>query len=182
MDKDKMKEAVRELLIGMGEDPDREGLQDTPRRVAEMYEEILADKDVKYTTFTSENDENDLVVVKRIDFTTLCEHHLLPFEGTVSIGYFPNKKVLGLSKFARVVDKHANKLQLQERLMRDISSELKSALSTDDIAIFVEAKHYCMITRGVKKKDSTTITTSFSGKFKDPINRQEFLSHVRGDY
>lgn len=180
MNKEAIRLAVKDLLLALGENPDREGLIDTPKRIANMYSEILEEKEeINYTTFEVDSTDTSLLVVKDIEFSSICEHHLLPFVGTVSIGYIPKGRVLGLSKFARVVDKFSRSLQLQERMMMDIVSELKTVLDTEDIAIYVNSKHYCMISRGVKQHNSSTITTYYSGQFKETLNRQEFLSHVK---
>ena len=165
MDKKLIKKAIYDLLKAIGEDPEREGLKDTPERVAKMYSEILSYPDINYTTF--EDKYNDLVLVKNIEFCSMCEHHLLPFYGKAHIAYISNNKIIGLSKIARVVEKHSRKLQVQERMTEDILTELKEQLDTDNIAIYIEAKHMCMVSRGVRKELSSTITTKLSGVFKD---------------
>lgn len=164
MNKELMEKAVYDLLIGMGENPEREGLKETPKRVAKMYEEILTSEDFHYTTFEDKYD--DLIMVKNIEFSSMCEHHLMPFWGVVSIAYIPNNKIIGLSKLARVVEKYAHNLQVQERLTEEILADLKENLGTEDVAVFIEAKHMCMIARGVKKELTSTITTKLSGVFK----------------
>lgn len=183
MDKLKVQEAVKDLLKAIGEDPNREGLVDTPRRVADMYEEILHQEEVDYKMFSQEGQHRDgLVVVKDIEFSSMCEHHLLPFVGTVSIGYYPYKKVMGLSKLARVVEKFSHKLQLQEQMMNEILEELQEELGIEDVAVVINAKHYCMISRGVKQRNSSTVTTKYGGKFKVDSNKSEFLSIVKGEF
>lgn len=164
MNKELIKKSIYDLLKAIGEDPEREGLKETPERVAKMYLEILSYPEFKYTTF--EDKYNDIVMVKNIEFCSMCEHHLLPFYGIAHIAYIPNNKIIGLSKLARIVEKYSRKLQVQERMTENIFSELKEKLSTNDIAIYVEAKHMCMISRGVKKELTGTITTKLSGKFK----------------
>ena len=159
-----IKKAVYDLLKAIGEDPEREGLKDTPQRVAKMYSEILTYPEFKCTTFEDKYD--DLVIVKNIEFCSMCEHHLLPFYGIAHIAYIPNNKIIGISKIARTVEKHSRKLQVQERMTEDILNDLKEKLNTDDIAIYIEAKHMCMISRGVKKELSGTITTKLNGVFK----------------
>ena len=158
-----IQKAIYDLLKGIGEDPEREGLKETPKRVAKMYKEILSYPEINYTTF--EDNYNDIVMVKNIEFCSMCEHHLLPFYGQAHIAYIPNKKIIGLSKIARVVEKHSRKLQVQERMTEDILNELKEKLNTDNIAIYIEAKHMCMVSRGVRKELSSTITTKLSGLF-----------------
>lgn len=175
MNRETMEKAVYNLLIGMGENPEREGLKDTPKRVAKMYEEILAKNDFNYTTFEDKYD--DLIMVKNIEFTSMCEHHLMPFWGVVTIAYIPNKKIIGLSKLARVVEKYAHNLQVQERLTEEILEDLKKNLDTEDVAVFIEAKHMCMIARGVKKELTSTITTKLSGSFKKE-RKEDFLRMV----
>ena len=159
-----IKKAIYDLLKAIGEDPEREGLKDTPQRVAKMYSEILTYPEFKCTTFEDKYD--DLVIVKNIEFCSMCEHHLLPFYGIAHIAYIPNNKIIGISKIARTVEKHSRKLQVQERMTEDILNDLKEKLNTDDIAIYIEAKHMCMISRGVKKELSGTITTKLNGVFK----------------
>lgn len=165
MNEELVGKAVYDLLKALGENPDREGLKDTPKRVAKMYKEILSSPEIKYTTF--EDSYDDIVMVKNIEFCSMCEHHLLPFYGVAHVAYIPNKKIIGLSKIARVVEKHARKLQVQERMTEDIVNELKEKLNTNNIAIYIEARHMCMISRGVKKEMSGTITTKLNGLFKD---------------
>ena len=168
MDENLMQKAIYDLLKAMGENPDRDGLKDTPKRVAK----ILSYPNFNYTTFEDKYD--DLIMVKNIEFCSMCEHHLMPFYGIVHIAYIPNKKIIGLSKIARVVEKYARKLQVQERMTDEIMEDLKKNLDTDNIAIYIEAKHMCMISRGVKKELTSTVTTKFSGLFKNE-RKSEFL-------
>lgn len=167
-----MEKAICDLLKAMGDDPNREGLKDTPKRVAKMYTEILSCPSFNYTTFEDKYD--DLIMVKNIEFCSMCEHHLMPFYGIAHIAYIPNKKIIGLSKIARVVEKYARKLQIQERMTEEILEDLKKNLDTDNIAIYIEAKHMCMISRGVKKELTSTVTTKFNGLFKKE-RKSEFL-------
>ena len=175
MNKKLVEDAIYNLLIGMGENPEREGLKETPKRVANMYGEILTSEKFNYTTFEDKYD--DLIMVKNIEFCSMCEHHLMPFWGIVHIAYIPNKKIIGLSKLARVVEKYARNLQVQERMTMEILEDLKQNLETEDVAIFVEAKHMCMIARGVKKELTSTITTKLSGSFKNE-RRNEFFNLI----
>lgn len=165
MNEEKIEKIIYELLEAIGEDPNREGLIDTPKRVAKMYKEILTNDNIKYTTFNDKYD--DIIIVKDIEFTSMCEHHLLPFYGVAHIAYIPNSKIIGLSKIARIVEKNSKKLQVQERMTNDIFKELCNILNTEDIAIYIEAKHMCMISRGVKKELSSTITIKLNGVFKN---------------
>lgn len=169
MNEEKIEKAIYNLLEAIGENPNREGLIDTPKRVAKMYKELLTYDNINYTTF--QNQYDDIVVVKDIEFTSMCEHHLMPFYGLAHIAYIPNGKIIGLSKLARVVEKYSRKLQVQERMTNDIYNELKEKLNTDNIAIYIEAKHMCMIARGVKKELSNTVTVKLDGLFK--TNRKD---------
>ena len=182
IDKERIKKAVREILIAIGENPDREGLKETPERVANMYEEILGGyfQDVKehIKLFTASYDE--MIIVKDIPFFSLCEHHMLPFFGKVHIAYIPNKnKVTGLSKLARIVDVYAKRLQLQERLTEQIADAIVENLNPKGVLVIVEAEHLCMVMRGVKKKGSKTITSALRGIFKkNYATRMEALSLI----
>ncbi len=182
IDKEKIKKAVREILIAIGENPDREGLKETPERVANMYEEILGGyfQDVKehIKLFTASYDE--MIIVKDIPFFSLCEHHMLPFFGKVHIAYIPNEnKVTGLSKLARIVDVYAKRLQLQERLTEQIADAIVENLNPKGVLVIVEAEHLCMVMRGVKKKGSKTITSALRGIFKkNYATRMEALSLI----
>ena len=163
MNDKKIENAIYNLLEAIGEDTNREGLIETPKRVAKMYKELLTIDTIKYTTFTDNYD--DIVMVRDIEFTSMCEHHLLPFYGIAHIAYIPNGKIIGLSKIARVVEKYSKKLQVQERMTIDIFNELKKVLRTEDIAIYIEAKHMCMVARGIKKELSNTVTVKLGGIF-----------------
>lgn len=176
MNEEKIKKAVYDLLVAMGEDPTREGLVDTPRRVADMYKELLSQDKINYTTFESSYD--DIIIVKDIEFSSMCEHHLLPFYGVVHVAYIPNKKIIGLSKIARVVEKYAKRLQVQERMTEEILNDLKKNLDTEDIVVYVEAKHMCMVARGVKKEMSNTITVKLNGLFKES-RKEDFYSLIK---
>lgn len=177
MNKEKVEEAVYNLLLAIGENPEREGLLDTPRRVANMYEELLEAPDLKYTTF--EEKYKDMVLLKDIEFSSMCEHHLMPFYGVVHIAYIPNGKIVGISKLARIVEKYAKRLQVQERMMEQIVEDIRTNLETNDIAICIEAKHMCMIARGVKKTNAKTITSKFTGVFEESSKKSEFYSLIK---
>lgn len=174
--------AMREILTAVGEDPDRDGLVDTPARVARMYDELLnghqTDPD-EYLEVTFEHGHDEMVVVRDIQFHSLCEHHLLPFFGTVAVGYLPNDRIVGLSKLARVVEHLARRLQVQERLASQIADAIERVLDTGGVAVMVEAEHLCMTMRGVRKPGSRMVTTVTRGAFRDnPATRAEFLHAI----
>jgi GTP cyclohydrolase IA len=166
VDHARIQRAVREILIAVGEDPDREGLRETPKRVARMYAEVFAglyDDASKYVqTFFSEQ-YDELVVLRDIPFYSFCEHHLLPFEGKAHVAYLPNGRVVGLSKLARVVDAFARRPQVQERLTMQVADLLTKSLQAKGVAVVMEAKHACMTCRGVKKPNSVMITSAVRG-------------------
>ncbi|MCT4621060.1 MAG: GTP cyclohydrolase I FolE [Marinisporobacter sp.] len=185
MDKPKIEKAVRDILEAIGEDPDREGLQDTPRRIANMYEEIFSglEEDPKkhLEIFFQEEKHEELVLVKDIPFYSVCEHHLVPFFGKAHVGYLPkNGKLTGLSKLARVVETVAKRPQLQERITTSIADALVEKLEPYGVIVVVEAEHMCMTMRGVKKPGSKTITSAVRGHFKkDAKARAEALALIK---
>ena len=178
-----IEEAVREILRGIGEDPGREGLLNTPSRVAKAYEFLtqgyrMSACEVAGTVFTEDYDE--MVVVKDIELYSLCEHHMLPFFGKAHVAYLPNGKVLGLSKVARVVDVFARRLQVQERLTAQVADAIQECLEPRGVAVVIEAAHMCMMMRGVQKQNSKTVTSAMRGHFlEDPKSREEFLSLIK---
>jgi GTP cyclohydrolase IA len=182
-DTQKIETLVRELLVELGEDPKREGLQKTPLRVAQAlrflthgYRTDLAQV-INNALFTQ--DTSSMVIVKDIELYSLCEHHMLPFFGRCHIGYIPNGKVFGVSKLARLVDMHARRLQLQERLTEDISREIMESIDAKGVGVMIEARHLCMMMRGVEKQNSTMVTSSVLGVFRDHLaTREEFLTLV----
>ena len=184
VDKAKIEQAVRLLLEGVGDDPDREGLVDTPRRVADMYEEVLAGIGVDpepLVTVVPGADFDELIMVKDIPLTSLCEHHLLPFNGKAHVAYIPNKdgRITGLSKIARLVDGFAKRPQVQERLTTQIADALVDVLDPAGALVMIEAEHFCMSMRGVKKPGSLTITSAVRGLFKsNPSTRAEAMSLI----
>ncbi|MBQ9314013.1 MAG: GTP cyclohydrolase I FolE [Clostridia bacterium] len=180
VDKEKIQQLTQEFLLAIGEDPERDGLKDTPRRVANMCDELLNSEYNKldYTSFDS-NNYDGIVLIKDISFTSICEHHLMPFIGKINIAYIPSDEVLGISKFARIVDKHAKNLQLQERLAKEILLDIQESISPKGIAIYIEAKHLCMNIRGAKRKDSSTITALFLGEFDDIKMQNVFLNLIK---
>lgn len=180
IDKERIKILTKEFLLAIGEDPEREGLIDTPRRVADMCDELLnPDRaNLKYTVFDSGN-YGGIVLVRDIDFSSMCEHHLMPFIGKAHIAYIPNKEVIGISKLARIVDKHSKKLQLQERLAKEIVDDLQEALEPKGIAIYLEAQHLCMNIRGITRRNATTVTTLFSGEFENFKLQEMFMDLIK---
>lgn len=184
MDKEKIERAVRDILEAIGEDPDREGLKDTPARIARMYEEIFAGlnenpKDHLKIYFQEEKYE-ELVLVKDIPFYSTCEHHLVPFFGKAHVAYLPKGgRLCGLSKLARIVDTVAKRPQLQERITATIADSLMEALSPYGVVVVVEAEHMCMTMRGIKKPGSMTVTSAVRGFFsKDVAARAEVMSLI----
>jgi GTP cyclohydrolase I len=177
--------AVRELLIAVGEDPDREGLRETPNRVARAYREIFAGlwqepEDVLTTTFDLGHDE--MVLVKDIEVMSSCEHHLVPFVGVAHVGYIPSTsgKITGLSKLARLVDVYARRPQVQERLTTQIADALMRILEPRGVIVVVECEHMCMTMRGVRKPGAKTITSAVRGQLRDPATRSEAMSLIIG--
>ncbi|MCI3920591.1 GTP cyclohydrolase I FolE [Paenibacillus sp. TRM 82003] len=174
---------IREILRLIGEDPDREGLLDTPRRVRKMYEEIFAGyevdpREVLGVTFDERHEE--LVIVKDIVFYSQCEHHMAPFYGKVHIGYIPSGRIAGLSKFARLVEAVARKLQVQERITSQIADIFEEVLKPHGTMVVVEGEHLCMCSRGVKKPGAQTVTSAVRGRFRtDSALRAEFMSLVK---
>lgn len=179
-------EAVRELLLAIGEDPDREGLADTPSRVAKMYEELLVGMDDdpdRHLQATFPIDHDEMVMVRDIPFSSLCEHHLIPFMGMAHVAYIPNLNgtITGLSKLARLVDGYAHRLQVQERLTTQIADALEEALKPRGTLVVIEAEHLCMTMRGVKKPGSSTVTSAVRGLFRTDVSaRAEAMSFVQG--
>ena len=179
--KDKTAELVRELLCEMGENPDREGLLETPGRVSDALKyftqgyEIDIDEIVANAIFKEEQEE--MVVLKDIDFYSLCEHHLVPFFGKCHIAYLPKDRIIGLSKLARVVDVFARRLQVQERMTREIARAIERHVQPHGVAVVIEAQHLCMMMRGVEKQNSLAATSTMLGAFKDnTATRMEFFS------
>jgi GTP cyclohydrolase I len=185
MDTEKIEKAVRDILEAIGENPDREGLVDTPKRVARFYQEFFAgietDPSENLSVLFSENHE-EMVIVKDIPIYSMCEHHLLPFFGHVHIAYIPrNGKVAGLSKLARVAEDFAKRPQLQERLTSQIADTIKKKLNAQGVLVVIEAEHMCMTIRGIKKPGSKTVTSAVRGLFQtNPATRAEGFSLLVG--
>lgn len=181
MDKERIMNAVREILIAVGEDPDRPGLQETPKRVANMYEEVfagLSEDPKKHLKFFDEMSNDEMVIVRDIPFSSMCEHHLLPFVGKAHIAYIPSdNKIIGLSKLARIVDNFAKKPQVQERLTHDIADFLNDNLNPKGVAVIMEAEHMCMTIRGAKASGAKTQTSALRGIMRtDARTRAEVLA------
>lgn len=184
MDKERIQNAVREILIAVGENPDREGLLETPKRVANMYEEIFAgltEDPKQHIKLFNERSNDEMVIVKDIPFYSMCEHHLLPFFGKAHIGYIPSdNKIIGLSKLARIVDNFAKKPQVQERLTSDIADFLNDNLQPKGVAVIMEAEHMCMTMRGARAAGSKTQTSALRGIMRtDAKTRAEVLSLLK---
>ena len=178
-----IEESTKELLLAIGEDPNREGLQRTPLRIANMYEELFAgynadpEKIVNGALFHVDYDE--MVLVRDIEFYSLCEHHMLPFIGRAHVAYIPNGKVIGLSKIPRIVDMFARRLQVQERMTRQIADFIRDLLNPQGVAVVVEGLHLCMMMRGVKKHNARMTTSAMHGAFRANLaTRQEFLDNI----
>lgn len=182
VDQDRVQRAVRELLLAIGEDPDRDGLVKTPRRVAEMYEELfrgLHDDPRHHLTVTFEADHDEMVMVRDIPLYSLCEHHLIPFHGRAHVAYIPGEdgRITGLSKLARLVDGYSRRPQVQERLTTQVADALVEVLEPRGAFVVIEAEHLCMSMRGVRKPGSVTITSAVRGLFKDSVaTRVEAMS------
>jgi GTP cyclohydrolase I len=178
-----IEESVESMLRAFGEDPEREGLKNTPKRIARMYSELLSGyradphRIVNDALFNVTYDE--MVIVRDIEFYSLCEHHMLPFMGRAHVAYFPKGKVLGLSKIPRIVDMFARRLQVQERMTRQIADFISDLLEPHGVAVVVEGLHLCMMMRGIKKKDARMTTSAMHGAFrKNVMTRQEFLDNI----
>ena len=178
--------AVRKILQEIGEDPDRQGLVDTPKRIEKMYRDLTrgyrqtAEELINSALFDVDYDE--MVVVTNIDFYSLCEHHMLPFFGVAHVGYIPDGRVVGLSKIPRIVDMYARRLQVQERMTAQIANVLQDQLNPDGVGVVIEGYHMCMSMRGVEKDKAKMLTSTLLGSFReDPSTRTEFLELIRSE-
>ena len=183
VDQARIEALTRELLLAIGEDPDREGLARTPLRVAKAWEFLTSgyrvdiDQVINEAIFTQST--NSMVIVKNIEVYSLCEHHLLPFFGRCHIGYIPTGKVFGVSKLARLVDMYARRLQLQERLTEQVSQAIMDLIDARGVGVMMEARHLCMMMRGVEKQNSVMVTSSVLGTFRESqATREEFLALI----
>ena len=178
-----IEQAVRTILKAVGEDPDRDGLLETPRRVARMYAEMfsgLTQDPARHLRVTFPEDYDEMVLVRDIRFTSMCEHHLLPFSGLAHVAYIPNGRVTGLSKLARVVEEVARRPQVQERLTQQVADLIEAELESKGVAVIISAEHSCMSIRGVRKPGSQTITSAVRGLFKtNPASRAEVMSLIK---
>lgn len=178
-------QAVRDVLVAIGEDPTREGLLDTPSRVVKSWGELFAGyqqdpADILNTTFGDVEGYEEMVLLRDIPFQSTCEHHMLPFYGHAHVAYMPSERVVGLSKLARLVECFARRLQIQERLTREVAKAIMEHLQPHGCGVVIEARHGCMVCRGVQKDGATMVTTTMEGVFKQPATRAEFLSLAKG--
>ncbi len=182
IDYDRIKAAVREILHALGEDPEREGLAETPRRIAEMYGEVfggLYSDPAEHLKVGFEVSHDEMVILRNIPFYSMCEHHFLPFHGEAHVGYVPDGRVVGISKLARVVEGFARRPQIQEALTGQVANAIMDALNPDGVAVVIEAEHLCMTMRGIKKPGSRMVTSATRGLFRQSsITRAEFLALV----
>ena len=182
--KEKVETAVSQILTAIGEDPTRDGLQRTPLRVADMFAEIFAGYQTDAKTLLSQSlfdvEYDEMILVKDIEFYSMCEHHMLPFHGKVHVAYVPNDKVVGLSQIPRLVEIYARRLQVQERMTQQIAQSLYSALKPQGVGVIVEGAHFCAMMRGVEKEQMRMVTSAMRGTFKKlSATRNEFLSLIR---
>ncbi len=184
IDEARIRAAVVEVLEAVGDDPAREGLVGTPRRIAEMYSEIfegLAQDPAEHLKVSFDVAHDEMVILRDIPFYSMCEHHLLPFHGEAHVGYLPDGRVVGISKLARVVESFARRPQMQERLTSQVAETIMEALLPDGVAVVVEAEHLCVTMRGARKPGSRLVTSAMRGQFKrSSVTRSEFLALVQG--
>lgn len=184
IDQPRVERAVREILSAIGEDPDREGLQQTPARVARAYAELFAglrEDPRHHLDATFDEGHKEMVILRDIPFASLCEHHLLPFTGVAHVGYIPQGRIVGLSKLARLVEGYARRPQVQERLTSEVADAIMEVLRPDGCGVVVEAVHTCMTIRGVEKPGAVMVTSAMRGGFRQrPETRAEFMAIVRG--
>jgi GTP cyclohydrolase I len=186
IDKAKIEAAALNLIDAIHEDPNRQGLEGTPRRIADMYEELFSGMEMDAKNVLSvgfEEGHREMIILKDIPFYSMCEHHFLPFYGVAHVGYIPNDegRVVGISKIARVVDIFAHRLQLQERMTTQIADAILEALEPDGVAVVIKAEHLCMMMRGIKKPGTNVVTSATRGTFRSrSVTRAEFLSLVQG--
>ncbi len=177
MDDERVKKLVRELIIELGEDPTREGLRETPERIANMYKEIFGGYDSDSELSVQFSEDSDVIIARDISFYSMCEHHMLPFFGKIHIAYSPNGRVFGISKLVRLVEKYSKRLQIQERLTKNIADELH-AQGVNGVAVIAEAEHLCMKMRGVRN-DASMTTSAFRGLYEKKEEREGVISMIR---
>ena len=177
MDEDRVKKLIRDLIIEIGEDPTREGLRDTPRRIASVYKEIFAGYDSDSELSVQFSEDSETVVIRDIQFYSMCEHHMLPFYGKIILAYSPNGRVFGISKLVRLVEKYSKRLQIQERLTKNIADELYSQ-GIKGVAVMIEAEHLCMRMRGVKN-DAKLTCSAFRGIYEDQKTKQQIIETIQ---
>ena len=187
MNKERVAHLIKELLLEIGENPQREGLLKTPQRVADAYEFLTSGYSADIKTVINnavfESHANNMVIVRNIEIYSLCEHHMLPFYGQCHIGYIANGKVLGVSKLARIANMYARRLQIQERLTEQIAEEVRRAVEPEGVGVVMECRHLCMMMRGVEKQNSVMTTSSVLGSFRrDPATRAEFMNLIPHSY
>ncbi len=184
IDQERIARAVREIIAAVGEDPAREGLQETPRRIAEMYAELFSGlhQDPRAVLAKGfDESHKEMVILKNVPFYSLCEHHFLPFHGQAHVGYVPEGRIVGVSKIARAIDILARRPQMQERLTSQIADAIMEGLSPDGVAVVIEAEHLCMTMRGVQKPGAVMVTSAIRGGFRRRgVTRSEFLALVQG--
>jgi GTP cyclohydrolase I len=186
--REEAEEAVRTLIRWAGDDPDREGLRETPGRVVRSYAEFYAGyeldpEQVLMKTFEETGGYDEMVLIRDIDVESHCEHHMVPINGKAHVAYIPNKRVVGISKLARVVEIYAKRLQIQEKMTVDIASTIDRVLQPQGVAVVIEASHQCMTTRGIHKQGADTVTSQMLGVFRDdPATRREFLAMIRNGH
>ena len=178
MDEERVKKLVRELIIEVGEDPTREGLRETPKRIANMYKEIFSGYDSDSELAVQFSEDSDIVIARDIQFYSMCEHHMLPFYGKLHIAYSPNGRVFGISKLVRLVEKHAKRLQIQERITKGVADELY-AQGVKGVAVIAEAEHLCMKMRGVRN-DATMTSHAFRGIFQNKDEKADVVAMIKG--
>ncbi len=184
VDRERIKRAVRELIEAIGEDPEREGLRDTPRRIADMYAEIFSGvgaDPLRELEVTFQENHEEMVILRDIPFYSVCEHHFLPFHGVAHVGYIPKGRILGISKIARLVEVLARRPQLQERLTGQIADALMQGIQPAGVAVVIEAEHLCMTMRGIKKPGTIVVTSATRGIFRTrAVTREEFMALILG--
>lgn len=177
MDKERVKKLVRELIIEIGEDPTREGLKDTPERIANMYEEIFDGYESDSELSVQFSEDSDVVVARNIQFYSMCEHHMLPFFGKIHIAYSPNGRIFGISKLVRLVEKYSKRLQIQERLTKNIADEL-FAQGVKGVVVLADAEHFCMKMRGVRN-DATLTSSAYRGIYENKEEKESIMTIIR---